>query len=204
MTVEAPVLNREDWLGAVMDELRPVFKRACYPLPKNIRVTCGFPSTHARSALKRATGESWTSNASGDGTFEVLVSPVEAESVAAAAILAHELSHVAAGHKCGHRGPFVTCIRAVGLVDKPTATHAGEAFKQFMQGVIVLYGEYPHAPLNVVPLRKVQGTRLLRCRCPACGYTVRVTAKWLDLAGPPICPNFSGHNGWKAPLKMTV
>jgi hypothetical protein len=202
--MEETQINREEWLGCVMDELRPVFKKVCFPLPKNIRVTCGFPSTHARTALKRAIGESWSSNASGDGTYEVLVSPVEGESVAAAAILAHELSHVAAGHKYGHRGPFVTCIRAVGLVDKPTATHAGPMFKQFMDGVVSLYGSYPHASLNVVPLRKVQGTRLLRCRCPDCGYTVRVTMKWLDIAGPPLCPNFSGHNGRVAPVRMTV
>lgn len=33
-----------------------------------------------------------------------------------------------------------------------------------------------------------QGTRLLKCECPECGYTVRVTQKWLDI-GNPICPS---------------
>lgn len=37
-------------------------------------------------------------------------------------------------------------------------------------------------------LNEKQGTRLLKCRCASCGYTVRTTRKWLDLAGPPICP----------------
>jgi hypothetical protein len=27
-----------------------------------------------------------------------------------------------------------------------------------------------------------------RCECSTCGYTVRITRKWLTLAGPPICP----------------
>lgn len=32
-----------------------------------------------------------------------------------------------------------------------------------------------------------QTTRLLKCECPECGYTVRVTQKWLDV-GAPLCP----------------
>ena len=186
-------INREEWLGAVMDELRPTFKQHGFVLPKNVRVTCGFPSTHARSALKRAIGESWTSDASGDGTFEVLISPVEEDSVKAGAILAHELAHVAAGHQHGHRGPFVACIRAIGLEGKPSATVAEEDFAKFISGVIKLYGKYPHASLDVNPERKVQGTRLLKVHCSRCGYTARVTAKWIDKFGAPICP---AHTDW--------
>lgn len=32
-----------------------------------------------------------------------------------------------------------------------------------------------------------QGTRLIKASCSECGYTVRVTQKWLDV-GPPHCP----------------
>lgn len=41
-----------------------------------------------------------------------------------------------------------------------------------------------------------QTTRLIKCVCPAddCGYTVRVTQKWLDV-GAPHCPN---HGAMKA------
>jgi hypothetical protein len=28
---------------------------------------------------------------------------------------------------------------------------------------------------------------MLKCECSVCGYTVRVTRKWLSLVGPPIC-----------------
>lgn len=30
-------------------------------------------------------------------------------------------------------------------------------------------------------------TRLVRCECPKCGYLVRTTRKWLDIA-VPTCP----------------
>jgi hypothetical protein len=31
-------------------------------------------------------------------------------------------------------------------------------------------------------------TRLLKAECEECGYTVRVTKKWLEAKGAPICP----------------
>lgn len=68
--------TREDWLNQAVEELRPVFDANGFPLPANIRVTCGFPSRHARS-LNRAIGEHWSDKASSDGTHEILISPVE-------------------------------------------------------------------------------------------------------------------------------
>lgn len=35
--------------------------------------------------------------------------------------------------------------------------------------------------------RKKQRARLLKAVCGRCGYTVRVTRKWIDV-GPPPCP----------------
>jgi uncharacterized Zn finger protein (UPF0148 family) len=39
----------------------------------------------------------------------------------------------------------------------------------------------------VVPVTP-QGTRLLKVFCSTCGYTARVTKRWIDKAGTPICP----------------
>ena len=36
--------------------------------------------------------------------------------------------------------------------------------------------------------KKPGGTRLLKAECGECGYTVRVTKKWLEAKGAPICP----------------
>jgi len=41
------------------------------------------------------------------------------------------------------------------------------------------------APTSSRP--KTQTTRLRKACCAECGYTVRVTAKWLEV-GPPHCP----------------
>lgn len=42
--------------------------------------------------------------------------------------------------------------------------------------------------LKVTPMRGKQPTRLLKTYCPKCGYTLRVTLKWLTIA-VPTCPH---------------
>lgn len=47
------------------------------------------------------------------------------------------------------------------------------------------------APISTRP--KKQTARLLKAECAECGYTVRVTAKWLEV-GPPHCPAHGAMN----------
>lgn len=176
--------NREAWLTALVSEIRPAFEAIGFPLPALIRVTCGFPSRHARS-LNRAIGEHWSPSASSDGTHEILISPVEDDPVKVAAILFHELSHAACGNT--HRGDFVAAVRMLHLEGKPTSTFAGQKFHDEWSALIDSLGPYPHAALRVGADRKVQSTRMLKACCPQCGYTIRLTAKWQAL-GLPICP----------------
>lgn len=178
--------NREDWLQQAVIELRPIFEANGFPLPDRIRVTCGFPSSKARS-FHRAIGEHWSPSASSDNTHEILISPVVDDATEAFAILCHELSH-AATNGDGHRGRFPECVRKVWLEGKPTETVAGDTFKVNFASVIDSLGEYPHKRLNINAERKVQGTRMLKAVCPACGYTIRLTSKWSQL-GLPYCAN---------------
>ena len=178
--------NREDWLQQAVIELRPIFEANGFPLPDRIRVTCGFPSSKARS-LHRAIGEHWSPSASSDNTHEILISPVVDDATEAFAILCHELAH-AATNGDGHRGRFPECVRKLWLEGKPTATVAGDTFKINFAPVIDSLGNYPHSRLNINAERKVQGTRMLKAVCPACGYTIRLTSKWSQL-GLPYCAN---------------
>jgi len=179
-------MTREEWLNQLVAELRPMFAAINAPLPEKIRVTCGFPSSKARS-LNRAIGEHWSSVASDDGHDEILISPVISESMEAAAVLVHELAH-AACPGAGHKGEFVRVIRALWLEGKATATVAGQVFRDNFGPIVEAIGPYPHATLNVGRVRKVQSTRLIKSWCPTCGYTIRLTEKWASL-GLPECPN---------------
>jgi hypothetical protein len=180
--------SREEWLTQATEELRPVFDALGHPLPAKIRLTCGFPSRHARS-LNRAIGEHHSARASSDGTDEILISPVEADPFEVFGILVHELAHAATDGD-GHRGRFPPLVRLFHLEGAPTATKIGAAFRAEFGALVESLGEYPHARLNVHADRKVQATRMLKATCPHCGYVIRLTKTWAD-QGLPTCPNDS-------------
>jgi len=178
--------TREDWLTAAVSEFSIKFVAAGLPLPDRIRVACGFTSggTRKRPGGKVLTGECWQSNRSGDRTVEIMVSPVEADPVRVLGILAHELCHAATGK--GHRGEFSRMARELNLEGPLNATVVGQDFKATISPMIKRLGDYPHAKLDVSKATK-QSTRMLKCVCPVCSYTVRTTGKWLAV-GLPRCP----------------
>ena len=175
-------MNREDWLAAVAKRMTPWFGT----LPP-LRFAIGFPSTGKKG---KAIGECWDRSASGDQHFEVLIRPDLAEPVEVAAVLAHELVHAVVGIKAGHGSAFRKVATGIGLEGKMTATVPGEAFKRSVAPILAEVGPLPHARLqwggdSTGP--KKQGTRLVKVACPECGYTVRITRKWLE-QGAPLCP----------------
>ena len=176
-------LTREDWLNNAVIELRPIFKSIGYPLPDLIRVTCGFPSRHARS-LNKATGEHWSAKASDDNTHEVCISPVLDEPLQVFGVLVHELAHCATDGD-GHKGRFPACVKKLWLEGKPTATVVGQKFTENFTGLVDGMGAYPHARLNVHANKKTQSTRMLKAVCE-CGFTIRLSAKWAGF-GLPTC-----------------
>jgi len=52
--------------------------------------------------------------------------------------------------------------------------------------------EDAHVPAGVVPVIP-QPARLLKVFCASCGYTCRITQRWITKAGTPECPSGHGH-----------
>ena len=177
---------REQWLKATALAMSPKFKELGYDLP-DFRISCGFPSRNATARRNRATGQCWQDTASEDKHYEIFISPVIDDVMDIAATIAHELVHAVMPPNTGHKGKFPATCKALGLDGKPTSTSAGEAFKQWCKPILDSIGDYPHARLNVASKPKAQGTRMIKCMCEQCGYTVRTTAKWLE-QGAPLCP----------------
>src|SRR5258708_4489078 len=117
-------MKRGEGVNQVAERMAPWFEDQGYSLPR-YRVAIGFPSTGKRG---KRIGECWDGRASADGTFEVLIRPDQADPIAVAAILAHELVHTAVGLKCGHKGAFRTVATRIGLEGKMTATVPGAVF----------------------------------------------------------------------------
>lgn len=182
--------NREAWLVALVEALRPTFAKHGSPLPAKLRVSCSFPSRGGIKAAGKATtiGQCWYPQNSADGTTEVFVSPTQADPMIVAEILVHELVHAALGPGHGHGKVFKRLALLVGLEGPMTATSAGSRLKTDLAPMLRALGPYPHASLDATAAEKKQTTRLIKVTCPYCDYSVRITRKWLDEAGGPLCP----------------
>jgi hypothetical protein len=175
-------LQRQQWLELAVEALRLRFADAGYRIPEKIRVAIGWPK---RAASCGAIGECWAVEASSDQHAELFISPQLTEGARILDVLAHELVHATVGTAAGHMKPFKQCALKIGLRGPMRATTAGPEFTAWAAALLGEIGPYPAGFLTDSPR---QGTRMLRCQCATCGYIARVSRRWLDLAGPPICP----------------
>jgi hypothetical protein len=177
------ITTREEWLVAAVEALTPLFAEVGKTVP-TVRVSCGFPG--GGSARKRI-GECWSTKTAKDKIANVFISPVLDDPTVVLSTLTHELVHAVDDCASGHKGEFRKIATAVGLAGKMTATHAGEVLQARLVEIANELGAYPHSALSLGG-RPKQSTRLLKVSCPECGYIARVTAKWLEEIGAPICP----------------
>lgn len=178
-----PCITREEWLERAVLGMRPWFALQGKPLPDKLRVSIGFAFLG-----RKFIGECWSPDASSDGTREIFLSPVS-EPIKLLGVLVHELCHAALPFKTGHRKPFSKLGAAVGLVGPWKSTGESPGLVSRLNDLMATkLGPIPHATLNPgLSGKKKQTTRMQKCECLTCGYTVRVTAKWLE-KGAPICP----------------
>jgi hypothetical protein len=115
-------------------------------------------------------------------------------------LLLHELAHAENDHKeikdcCGrrHNKKFKVMAEALGLVvldpDKSVGygyTDLGDGAKTFLAKIAFKRELFELCRITPGPKAPKPGSRMLKCVCPACGYTVRTTQKWLDV-GVPTC-----------------
>jgi len=183
-TQKPKTTSREIWLQRLVEQLnRKLFDKK---MPA-YRVTCGWPSRGALATKQRTIGQCFYPAASKDKTTELIVSMALDDPMEVAAVIAHEMVHAVVGPEAGHKGPFRKLALQIGLEGKMTATVAGETFKQTVQPILDKLGTYPHAKVDGRERVKKQTTRLIKAVCE-CGYTVRITRKWIDELGAPLCP----------------
>lgn len=201
--------TREQYLVRAIDLLRPWFKKAGHPLPKTVKVTCGWPSSRGLSRKKRAIGECFPSKCSKDKSNEIFLSPYMDVWVAGpkeqcvGETLVHELCHAVDDCENAHKAPFVKIMKAVGLEGKPTSTVPGDEVHAELKRIESKLGKYPHSKLDFTKLdKKSQTTRLIKATCPDCGYNVRVTRKWLEEVGAPLCPCTKKPMGFEIPEEL--
>lgn len=184
-----PILNREAWLQAAVEELRPLFRGHGHELPP-IHVSVGWPSSGGLGSKKRAIGQCWYGSTSEDNKPHIFISPLLDESGEESGVLptlVHELCHVVAGVGAKHGPKFGKVATKMMLEGKPTSTVAGEDLLARLKLIVEKLGKFPHAKIVPSPKDpKAQTTRMKKAAC-TCGYTVRLSQKWADV-GLPSCP----------------
>lgn len=183
--------TREQWLEAAVALLTPIFESAKYKVPK-VQIACGFPSSRGLGAKTRAIGECWSAAATEDGTTQIFISPLLENPLTPDGVLStlvHELVHAVVGTEAKHGPKFVECARKVGLEGPPKSCGSGPILEASFGELLPKLGGYPHRKINPsLSGKKKQGTRMRKCECAVCGYTVRTTKKWITDVGAPWCP----------------
>lgn len=185
--------ERQQWLENSVKLFRTHFEWCGFPIPDNVRVSIGLPK--GRHGNQKALGQCWSQELSNDNYFEIFVSPEFGHSgepstevtLCMLETIAHELVHATVGTECGHKGAFKSCAIAVGFTKPFTTTPSTETMKNTFRGIIEKLGEFPAGALNIFSKKK-KSIGLIKCECENCGYVARVSEKWINDAGTPICP----------------
>lgn len=184
----ATIDTREGWLQQLAELVRPWFVGVELEVPA-VRIGVGFTSKGARSTR---IGECWHPAASADKVPELFVHPTLHEPLKVAETLIHELIHAALPPDAKHGPQFKRPALALGLTGRMTATTAGDELIARLSPVLEQLGPYPHAAFRprvngTSSTGPKQSTRMVKCECATCGYIVRTSRKWIDLAVPE-CP----------------
>lgn len=177
-------MNREAWLiDAARIIKQDIFAPLGYDVP-TIRLSVGFPGGGSK---RNRIGECWAKSAASDNINNIFISPIVADSHDVLATLVHEMVHAIDDCQNGHRAPFASIAKVVGLEGKMTATVAGEDLKVRLSQIITDLGEIPNGHLTVPSKVKGRGA-YATYRCPDTGYTARITWATERDFGGPICP----------------
>lgn len=180
-------MNREEWLNQVSEQqVKPLLALHVGDVGYKYRVSVGFSKGSRGGKCGESIGQCWAPAVSADKTHEIFISP-KLGAFEAVEVLIHEHIHASAGVKAGHKGEFKRLAVAVGLTGKMTATSAGPELAAKLKAFLAAFAAYPHGVMKVDKNTPKPGSRLVKCQCATCGYTVRTTAKWL-LVGAPLCP----------------
>ena len=185
-------LTREGWLNRLVDQLcKPLFREQGYEIPRNLPLSCGWPSTGALARRNRRIGECWIPERSADATWEIFVSPRLDDHYEVAGTVVHEVVHAVVGCEAGHGKEFRRAAIAVGLTGSMRATELSRTLKERVHALFEPpdpFPRYPHAKLDGSPERKRQTNRHLKAYCPCCWICVCRVSATVARKAMPICP----------------
>ena len=185
--------TREQWLQAAVKELTAkVFKPAKLEVPE-VRVSVGWPG--GRGKKQGVVGQCFPTIHAEDHVAQIFVSPAVSDPLKVIATLTHEIVHAIDDCESGHKGSFVRTAKSVGFLPKWTSIeNRNDELNDKLKDAVEKLGAFPHAALSGGDRPVVQKTYMVLLEsldCDVCenGYKLRMTQKWLDEVGTPLCPH---------------
>jgi hypothetical protein len=173
-----------------------VFAEHGFEVPA-FQVSVGWPAGKGTrsSTIGQCFNRAWNE----EGDPSIFISPVLKGAMDLLACLTHEMIHAWDDCASGHRGPFAQAFRKIGMAGKATEIGFGDELHVIFQEIAAELGKYPHGKLSnggqtAAPKRDTNRQLLAACAERPDGvdikqvYKVRMTRKWMDEVGMPICP----------------
>ena len=185
--------NREAWLHRAAEKMLPWIREVIDPeFPEvKFRISVGWPGGRAKKTVTR--GQCWASSSADDGIAQIFISPMQADTETTLAVLLHEMVHAFDDCKDGHKGRFVKIAKPLGFIPKWTSSdNRSDELSERLFNLAEVLGTFPSAAIvsgRAADTPATQTNRQLKAECPSgSGYKVRLSQKWIDELGAPICP----------------
>ena len=140
-------MNGEQWLENATSILRDgLFKQRGYEIPRDVKISCGFPPTGGTSR-KMTIGICFSRSSSQANVNEIFINPTKSEMISTEennytgilGTLVHELVHAVDDCQNGHMKPFRDIATRVGLIGKMTSTRESEELNKYFEDEIISY-----------------------------------------------------------------
>ena len=176
------ITTREEWLQVVSQPLCQAVQFAADVLEIDLNPDdAGFDIAVAPFSTKKTLGKCRYAFGANGKTRIQLCTSIESP-IVAVHVLLHEIVHYYT-HGDGHRGRFKHIMKRLNSEGRMTATSAGEDQTNWINEIISLLRpwEEVHVPFKVTPRgKRGKGSRLIKCECLQCGFTMRTTRKWIE------------------------
>ena len=177
-------MTREQWLQSAALAMEDWFADLGFTVP-SYEVRIGFPSGGKRTSN---TAESWAADEHGEHL--IFVRPDNDNPLEIVNAIALQFCRITASGRDPKGTLFKHLAISIGLSGRQTEGSPGLMFKELAAPILKKIGPIPDLNLKQPTKsgKKPQSGRLIKVSCPECGYIARVSRKWLEELGPPICP----------------
>jgi len=179
-------LSTQEWINLIVNwTIATLASHGVSNPTLQLVVSPGFCSGGSRRT--KTLGQCYNPQSASDKkTNHIFLNPRMDNSITIIGVIIHEVIHAVIGIDKKHGREFKEAMSICNLTGKPTATMLDEHGVEWANKVIEKYGAYPRPSFTGEGIKK-QKTNLIKACCPKCGYTIRVTQKWINYSHP-ICP----------------